>query len=101
MMKKGFIPIAILFAVLVAIQAASAQSITLRYGQIPSTVKTVSALQFAIAQRKGFFTREGINLEMLLIEGGAGNMMTALNQEKVDITRTATPYLRIERRSLE
>src|SRR5919205_827470 len=93
MMKKGFIPIAIWFAVFVAIQAASAQSITLRYGQIPSTVKTVSALQFAIAQRKGFFTREGINLEMLLIEGGAGNMMTALNQEKVDITRTATPYL--------
>jgi ABC-type nitrate/sulfonate/bicarbonate transport system substrate-binding protein len=76
-----------------AVQTASAQSITLRYGQIPSTVKTVSALQFAIAQRKGFFTREGINLEMLLIEGGANNMMTALNQERVDITRTATPYL--------
>ena len=32
----------------------------LRYGQIPSTIKTVSALQFHLAQRKGFFAREGI-----------------------------------------
>jgi ABC-type nitrate/sulfonate/bicarbonate transport system substrate-binding protein len=93
MKKNVFIQLAILSIVPLVVQTASAQSITLRYGQIPSTVKTVSALQFAIAQRKGFFTREGINLEMLLIEGGANNMMTALNQERVDITRTATPYL--------
>src|SRR5919109_4002013 len=93
MMKKSFIQLAMWFAVLVAVQTATAQSITLRYGQIPSTVKTVSALQFAVAQQKGFFIREGINLEMLLIEGGADNMMKALNQDKVDITRTATPYL--------
>ncbi|HYY25747.1 MAG TPA: ABC transporter substrate-binding protein, partial [Candidatus Udaeobacter sp.] len=92
-MKKSFIQLAMWFAVLVAVQTASAQSITLRYGQIPSTVKTVSALQFAVAQQKGFFIREGISLEMLLIEGGADNMMKALNQDKVDITRTATPYL--------
>jgi hypothetical protein len=47
--------------------------VTLRYGQISSTIKTVSALQFYIAQGKGFFAREGINLEMLPIEGGAAN----------------------------
>src|SRR5713226_9301938 len=74
-------------------QTLAAQTVTLRYGQIPSTVKTISALQFAIGQRKGFFSREGINLEMLLIEGGADNMMVALNKETVEITRTATPYL--------
>jgi len=72
---------------------ASGQTIALRYGQIPSTVKTVSALQFHIAQRKGFFTREGINLEMLPIDGGAANMVIALTKGVVDITRTATPYL--------
>jgi len=71
----------------------SAQNVTLRYGQIPSTVKTVSALHFHIAQRKGFFAREGINLEILLIEGGAANMVVALTKGVVDITRTATPYL--------
>jgi NitT/TauT family transport system substrate-binding protein len=70
-----------------------AQPITLRYGQIPSTIKTVSALQFYIAQRKGFFAGEGIHLEMLPIEGGAANMVAALNKGIVEITRTATPYL--------
>ena len=67
--------------------------VTLRYGQIPSTIKTISALSFYIGQRKGFFAREGINLEMLPIEGGADNMMVALNKGTVEITRTATPYL--------
>ena len=75
------------------ISIAGAQTTTLRYGQIPSTIKTVSALQFYIGQRKGFFGREGINLEMLPIEGGAANMIAALDKGTVDITRTATPYL--------
>ena len=75
------------------VQTLSAQTITVRYGQIPSTIKTVSALQFTIAQRKGFFSREGINLEMVPIEGGANNMMAALDKGTVEITRTATSYL--------
>jgi ABC-type nitrate/sulfonate/bicarbonate transport system substrate-binding protein len=74
-------------------QTLPAQTIMVRYGQIPSTIKTVSALQFTIAQRKGFFSGEGIHLEMLPIEGGANNMMAALDKGTVDITRTATPYL--------
>ena len=78
---------------LILVQTVQAQTVTLRYGQIPSTIKTVSALQFYIAQRKGFFAREGINLEMLSIEGGAANMMVALDKGSVDVTRTATPYL--------
>ena len=69
------------------------QTITLRYGQIPSTLKTVSALQFHLAQHKGFFAREGIVLEVLPIDGGAANMVLALTKGVVDITRTATPYL--------
>src|SRR6185369_16044366 len=70
-----------------------AQPVTLRYGQIPSSIKTVSAVQFVIGQRKGLFEREGIQLNMMPIEGGADNMMVALNDGKIDITRTATPYL--------
>ena len=79
--------------VFASIQIAPAQNINLRYGQIPSTLKTISALQFYIAQRKGIFAREGINLEILPIDGGAANMVLALNKGTVDITRTATPYL--------
>ena len=81
-----------LIALSLAVSAA-AQNITLRYGQIPSTVKTVSALQFHLAQRKGFFAREGIALEMIPIDGGAANMVVALTNGVVDISRTATPYL--------
>ncbi len=91
-MKKSALVLAalLLFA---PVPLVSAQNITLRYGQIPSTIKTVSALHFYIAQRKGFFSREGITLEMLPIEGGAANMVIALSKGVVDITRTATPYL--------
>ena len=73
--------------------SSPAQRVTLRYGQIPSSIKTVSAIQFVIGQRKGLFEREGIQLNLMPIEGGADNMMVALNDGKVDITRTATPYL--------
>ncbi len=73
--------------------SASAQNIPLRYGQIPSSIKTVSALQFHLAQRKGWFAREGISLEMIPIDGGAANMVVALNKGTVEIARTATPYL--------
>ena len=82
-----------IFELLWPIQNLGAQDIHLRYGQIPSSIKTVSALQFHLARRKDFFKREGINLEMLPIEGGAANMVVALNKGEVDITRTATPYL--------
>jgi ABC-type nitrate/sulfonate/bicarbonate transport system substrate-binding protein len=92
MKRQMMILLSVLFT-LCGVQAIGAQTITLRYGQIPSTIKTVSALQFYIAQRKGFFAREGIDLEMLPIEGGAANMVAALNKGVVEITRTATPYL--------
>jgi ABC-type nitrate/sulfonate/bicarbonate transport system substrate-binding protein len=92
-MTAVFITLITAACVLVPFRNLHAQPVTLRYGQIPSTIKTVSALQFYIAQRKGFFAREGINLEMLPIEGGAANMMVALDKGTVEITRTATPYL--------
>jgi ABC-type nitrate/sulfonate/bicarbonate transport system substrate-binding protein len=87
--------ISVLFGLLLLLSTSrvQAQSITLRYGQIPSSIKTVSALQFYLAQRKGFFAREGINLEMIPIDGGAANMVIALNKGTVEIARTATPYL--------
>ena len=92
-MKRSYITLTAMLCFLVFAQVLAAQTATLRYGQIPSTVKTISALQFTIAQRKGLFTREGVNLEIVLIDGGADNMMIALNKGAVEITRTATPYL--------
>jgi hypothetical protein len=82
-MKHNVVAVVGALILLTCIQTVQAQTTTLRYGQIPSTIKTVSALQFYIAQRKGFFARERVNLEMISIEGGAANMMAALDRSSV------------------
>jgi NitT/TauT family transport system substrate-binding protein len=78
--------------VLVAASAAEAQT-TLRYGQIPSSIRSVSSLQYQVAQRQGYFAREGLTIEAVPVEGGTDFMIQALDKGAVDITRTATPYL--------
>ena len=92
-MKARYAALACLALAMAPMSDISAQPIALRYGQIPSTIKTISGLSFYIGQRKGFFAQEGISLEMMPIEGGAANMVIALNKGAVDVTRTATPYL--------
>jgi ABC-type nitrate/sulfonate/bicarbonate transport system substrate-binding protein len=77
----------------IAIQSSAADTVTLRYGQIPSTVRSVSTLYLFIAQQKGFLAREGIKLELVPIAGGTDKMVAALDRGAVDVTQTATPYL--------
>jgi len=74
-------------------QAAAADVITLRYGQIPSTIRSVSSLPLYVARQQGLFAREGIALDLVPIEGGTDNMVAALDRSTVDVTQTATPYL--------
>ena len=57
-----------------------AESVTLRYGQIPSTVRGVSSLYTFIAQQRGFFAREDIKLDYVPIAGGTDKMVAALDQ---------------------
>jgi len=92
-MKNKMLAVLAALILLASMGHVYAQTTTLRYGQIPSTIKSVSALHFNIAQRKGLFVREGINVEMISIDGGAANMMTALDRGAVDITRTASFFL--------
>ena len=77
----------------IAIQPSAADTVTLRYGQIPSTVRSVSTLYLFIAQQKGFLAREGVKLELVPIAGGTDKMVAALDRGAVDVTQTATPYL--------
>jgi ABC-type nitrate/sulfonate/bicarbonate transport system substrate-binding protein len=83
---------ALLLAALAGIAPAAAQT-TLRFGQIPSTVRSVSTLAMVMAERNGLFAREGIAIERVLIPGGTDKMVAALDQGRVDITQSATPYL--------
>jgi len=77
---------------LFAVSGAQAQT-TLRYGQIPSSIRSVSSLQYQVAQRQGYFAREGLTILPVPVEGGTDFMIQALDKGAVDITRTATPYL--------
>jgi NitT/TauT family transport system substrate-binding protein len=67
--------------------------VTLRFGQIPSTVRGTSSVYLHLAEQKGFFAREEIKLERITIPGGTDKMVVALEQGAVDVTQTATPYL--------
>ena len=68
-------------AVLLVILAAIAMSVpagaqtTLRFGQIPSTVRSVSSLAMFIAERNGIFAQEQIIVEKVLIPGGTDKMV--------------------------
>jgi ABC-type nitrate/sulfonate/bicarbonate transport system substrate-binding protein len=72
---------------------AKAEPVTLRLGQIPSTVRGTSSVYLHLAEQKGLFAREDIKLERISIPGGTDKMMVALEQGAVDVTQTATPYL--------
>ncbi len=72
---------------------AEAEVVTLRFGQIPSTVRGTSSVYLHIAEQKGFFAREQIKLERISIPGGTDKMVVALEHGVVDVTQTATPYL--------
>jgi ABC-type nitrate/sulfonate/bicarbonate transport system substrate-binding protein len=72
---------------------AAAQPITLRFGQVPSTVAAVTSIYLFIAEHKGFLAREGIRLEFIPIEGGTDKMVATLDAGRVDVAHTATPYL--------
>jgi ABC-type nitrate/sulfonate/bicarbonate transport system substrate-binding protein len=74
-------------------QSASAQTATLRFGQIPSTARNIGTLYLYVAQQKGFLAREGINLEFVPIEGGTDKMVAAVDRGAVDVAHTSTPYL--------
>ena len=47
-----------------------AETVTLRFGQIPSTVRGMSSVYLHLAEQKGFFAREQIKLERISIPGG-------------------------------
>src|SRR5258705_10301961 len=72
---------------------AEAETVPLRFGQIPSTVRGTSSVYLHIAEKNGFFAREEIKLERITIPGGTDKMVVALEHGVVDVTQTATPYL--------
>lgn len=73
--------------------AIAAELTTLRYGQNASSTGSLSGLPLAVAERKGFFAREGINLVVVPIPGGTDRIVAALDKAEIDAGKNATPYL--------
>src|SRR6266478_4713201 len=73
--------------------AYAAELITLRYGQNAASAGSLSSLPVAVAERKGFFVREGLNLEVVPIPGGTDRIVAALDKGEIDAGKNATPYL--------
>ena len=83
--------IAVLF---LAAAPAVAEPITLRYGAAYSTLRSIYSLPIVVADREGFFRREGLDLKIVVpIPGGSDQMIDALHDGTVDVTHVATPYL--------
>ena len=57
--------------------------------------RCAACFRFAIciAQREGFFAREGLDVTVVPIAGGADKLIDALHDDTVDLTHVATPFL--------
>lgn len=73
--------------------AAAAEMIALRYGQNTASAGSLSSLPLTIAERKGFFVREGLKLDVVPIPGGTDRIVAALDKGEIDAGKNATPYL--------
>jgi len=71
----------------------AAEMITLRYGQNAASAGSLSSLPLTVAERNGFFVREGINLVVVPIPGGTDKIVAALDKGEIETGRNATPYL--------
>jgi len=71
----------------------AAEMITLRYGQNATSTGSLSSLPLAVGERKGFFVRERLNLEVVPIPGGTDRIVAALDKGEIDAGKNATPYL--------
>ncbi|HUB96484.1 MAG TPA: ABC transporter substrate-binding protein [Stellaceae bacterium] len=80
-------------AVILGAAPAAADPVVLHYGQAFSAVRSIYSLPIFVADREGFFTREGLDFSNILIPGGGGKMIAALEDGTVEITHVATPFL--------
>src|SRR5215467_9283650 len=76
-----------------ASQSFAGQAIPLRYAQAYSALRSIFALPLLVAEREGFFLREGLNFSMLPVPGGGERLVGALHDGSADICHVATPFL--------
>jgi ABC-type nitrate/sulfonate/bicarbonate transport system substrate-binding protein len=90
-MKQRLSAAALLSAALLMMPGARADT-TIRLGQVPSTMKSIGVVPYAIAERQGFFAREHLAVQLVPLEGGTDQMVKRLDAGDVEISSSATPY---------
>ena len=88
--RCGIVAVVVLTAAMVS---ARGDTLTLRYGQTASTLRSVFSLPIFVAEREGFFAHEGLAVNIVPIAGGTTQMIAALDKGTVDVTHVSTPFL--------
>jgi len=91
MKNKTLISVALCLALMTP-ALARAETTTLRLGFIAASLHLFQSLPLYIVQQKGMLTQEGIKLDIVPLPG-VDNMITALDDGRVDVSSTAMPYL--------
>jgi len=78
---------------LCACQTAAGQAIPLRYGQAYSALRSIFALPLFVAEREGYFVREGLDFSMVPVPGGGERLIWALHDGTADMSHVATAFL--------
>jgi ABC-type nitrate/sulfonate/bicarbonate transport system substrate-binding protein len=73
--------------------SAAAQPVTLRYGQAYSALRSIFALPLLVAEREGYFAREGLNFVTVPIPGGGEKLIEALHDGTADMGHVATAFM--------
>ena len=75
-------------------QAAVAQTVNLRYGQAYSAIRSIFSLPVSVAEREGFFRREGLNFRLVVpIPGGSDKMIDAFHDDTCDVTHGVSYFI--------
>jgi NitT/TauT family transport system substrate-binding protein len=86
--------VAVFFYIIGHACTVTGQTVNLRYGQAYSAQRSIFSLPISVAEREGFFRREGLNFSVIVpIPGGSDKMITALHDDTVDVTHVATAFL--------
>src|SRR5258708_39411042 len=94
-MRRRLIAMAALAALIAAgpVGSAAAQTVTLRYGQAFSALRSIFALPLLVAEREKFFAREGLNFVVVPITGGGERRIEALHDDTAATTHGATAVM--------
>src|ERR1043165_5952076 len=66
----------------------------LRRKLYPYGMRSIFSLPVSIADRQGFFRREGLNFRVVVpLPGGADRMLESLHDDTADVTHIATAFL--------